>query len=70
LLTNFIARKEGGNKVMDWKLAAKVAGSGFGMVFIVLTILYLAIWLTKIVVAKIVIRKEKAKNNARINDVQ
>jgi len=46
---------------MDWKLAAKVAGSGFGIVFITLTILYLTIWLTKIVVARIVIRKEKIK---------
>jgi len=57
----FIAREGGKNKVMDWKLAAKIAGGGFGMVFVVLIILYIAMWLTKIVVARIVIRKEKPK---------
>jgi len=46
---------------MDWKLSAKIAGGGFGMVFVVLIILFLAMWLTKIVVARIVIRKEKLK---------
>jgi len=57
----FIARKGEKNKVMNWKLAAKIAGGGFGMVFFVLIILFLAMWLTKIVVARIIIRKEKLK---------
>ena len=55
---------------MDWQLAAKVAGGGFGMVFFVLAILYLVILLTKIVVARIISRKEKLKNNAKISDLK
>lgn len=44
---------------MDWNLAAKMAGGGFGMVFIILAILALVVWLTKIVTARIVKGKPK-----------
>jgi len=64
----FIARKGGKNKVMDWKLAAKIAGGGFGMVFVVLAILYFTMLLTKIVVARIILKKEISRNYAKIND--
>jgi len=39
--------------MIDWNLAAKIAGGGFGMVFIILAILAGVVWVTKIVVAKI-----------------
>lgn len=39
--------------MIDWNLAAKIAGGGFGMVFIILVILAGVVWVTKIVVAKI-----------------
>jgi Na+-transporting methylmalonyl-CoA/oxaloacetate decarboxylase gamma subunit len=32
--------------MVDWNLAAKIAGGGFGMVFLILAILALLIWLT------------------------
>ena len=53
---------------MDWILAAKIAGGGFGMVFVVLAILYFTILLTKIVVARIILKKEISRNYAKIND--
>jgi len=46
---------------MGWKLATKVATGGFGMVFAVVIILFPTMCLTKMVVAKIVIRKEILK---------
>ncbi len=39
--------------MIDWNLAVKIAGGGFGMVFIILVILAGVVWVTKIVVAKI-----------------
>jgi len=45
--------------MMDWNLVAKIAGGGFGMVFIILAILALTVWLTKIVTARIVKGKSK-----------
>lgn len=45
--------------MMDWNLVVKMAGGGFGMVFIILAILGGAIWLTKIVTARIVKGKPK-----------
>ena len=48
---------------MDWKLAAKVAGGGFGMVFFVLAVLYFAILLTKKVIDKFMLKKETIKND-------
>jgi len=45
--------------MMDWNLVAKMAGGGFGMVFVILAILAGTICLTKIVTAKIVKGKPK-----------
>ena len=38
---------------VDWGLAGQIGGIGFGLVFIVLTVLGLAIWLVGLVVSKI-----------------
>lgn len=40
--------------MIDWELAVKIACGGFGLVFILLTILCLSVWMTKLVVGKIV----------------
>jgi len=40
--------------VIDWVLAAKIAGGGFSLVFIILTILCLSVWMTRLIVGKIV----------------
>jgi len=32
--------------MIDWNLVAKIAGGGFGMVFLVLAILALLVWIT------------------------
>jgi len=45
--------------MMDWNLVAKIAGGGFGMVFIILAILALVVWLTQLVTARIVKNKSK-----------
>jgi len=37
---------------IDWGLAAKIAGGGFGMVFLILAILALVVWLTSLGVRK------------------
>jgi Na+-transporting methylmalonyl-CoA/oxaloacetate decarboxylase gamma subunit len=38
---------------VDWGLAGQIAGIGFGLVFVVLTVLALAIWLVGSVLSKI-----------------
>ncbi len=38
---------------VDWGLAGQIAGIGFGLVFVVLTVLALAIWLVGLVLSKI-----------------
>ena len=38
---------------VDWGLAGQIGGIGFGLVFVVLTALGLAIWLVGLVVSKI-----------------
>ena len=43
----------------DWGLAIKIACGGFGLVFILLTLLGVSVWITKIIVDKI--EKGKAK---------
>jgi len=40
-------------KVIDWNLAAKIAGGGFGMVFMLLAMLFLSVRITKLIVDKI-----------------
>jgi len=32
--------------MVDWNLAARIAGGGFGMVFLILAVLALLVWLT------------------------
>ncbi len=32
--------------MIDWKLAAQIASGGFGMVFLILAIIAVAVWLT------------------------
>lgn len=32
--------------MIDWKLAAQIAGGGFGMVFLILAIIAVTVWLT------------------------
>jgi Na+-transporting methylmalonyl-CoA/oxaloacetate decarboxylase gamma subunit len=55
---------------MDWMLAAKVASGGFGMVFFVLAILFVAIILTKEVIGKFILKKEVIKNDSKIVDLK
>ena len=38
---------------VDWGLAGQIGGIGFGLVFVVLTVLALAIWLVGLVLGKI-----------------
>ena len=38
---------------VDWRLAGQIGGIGFGLVFVVLTVLALAIWLVGLVLSKI-----------------
>ena len=38
---------------VDWGLAGQIGGIGFGLVFVVLTVLALAIWLMGLVLSKI-----------------
>ena len=55
---------------MDWVLAAKVAIGGFGMVFFVLAILFVAIILTKEAIGKFILKKEAIKNDNKIADLK
>ena len=41
------------NMGVDWGLAGQIGGIGFGLVFVVLTVLALAIWLVGLVLRKI-----------------
>jgi len=35
--------------MIDWNLAVRIAGGGFGLVFILLLILAFTVWITKLV---------------------
>lgn len=39
--------------MVDWNLAAKIAGGGFGMVFLILAMLALLVWLTYLGVSRL-----------------
>lgn len=39
--------------MIDWGLTAKIAGGGFGMVFLILAILALVVWLVGLGVRKL-----------------
>lgn len=55
---------------MDWMFAAKVALSGFGMVFFVLAILFLTILLTKEVINRFNFKKETIENDDKIVNLE
>ncbi len=38
---------------VDWGLAGQIGGIGFGLVFVVLSVLALAIWLVGLVLSKV-----------------
>jgi Na+-transporting methylmalonyl-CoA/oxaloacetate decarboxylase gamma subunit len=50
--------------VIDWNLVAKIAGGGFGMVFLVLAILALLVWLAGLAVRRFL--KSKSKNEGGV----
>ncbi|MEE8418802.1 MAG: OadG family protein [Dehalococcoidales bacterium] len=50
---------------IDWGFAWQIGGVGFGVVFMVLIILGLAIWLTGLIIGKIEAGKEEAGNNEK-----
>ncbi|MFC1934276.1 OadG family protein [Chloroflexota bacterium] len=50
---------------VDWGFAGQVGGAGFGIVFIVLVILAVAIWLVGIVLRKIGAGKEETSDNKK-----
>ncbi len=45
--------------VIDWGLAGRIGGIGFGTVFAVLIILAVAIWITSLVTSKIGTSKDE-----------
>ena len=51
--------------VVDWGLAGKIGGMGFGTVFVVLIILAVAIWLVGLVTTKIGTSKDKASDKEK-----
>ncbi len=50
---------------IDWGFAGKIGGIGFGMVFVVLIILAVAIWLVGLVVSKISASADKTNNSKK-----
>ena len=50
---------------IDWGFAGQIGGIGFGMVFVLLIILALAIWLTGVVINKISIQKGEIGNEKK-----
>lgn len=47
---------------IDWGFAGRIGGVGFGMVFVVLIILAIAIWLVGLVVRRITNSETKTKD--------
>lgn len=39
--------------MVDWGLAIRIAGGGFGLVFMLLALLGISVWITKIITGKI-----------------
>ncbi len=50
---------------IDWGLAGKIGGIGFGMVFVVLIILAVAIWLAGLVVSRISTSTDKTNDTKK-----
>ncbi len=51
--------------LVDWGFAGQIGGLGFGLVFVVLIILAVAIWLTGIVLRKISTGKGEASDKKK-----
>ncbi len=51
--------------MIDWALALKVGGIGFGMVFFVLVILAVILWLVGLIFKKIEAKAEKTGNGEK-----
>lgn len=47
---------------IDWGLAGRIGGVGFGLVFAVLIVLSVAVWLTGLVIRKIGAGKEETSD--------
>ena len=52
---------------VDWGFAGQIGGFGFGLVFVVLIILALAIWLTGLILSKITASKGEVSNKEKGN---
>jgi len=52
---------------IDWGFAGQIGGFGFGLVFVVLIILALAIWLVGLILSKITTGKGEASNKEKGN---
>jgi len=50
---------------VDWGFAGQIGGFGFGLVFVALIILALAIWLTGLILSKITTGKGEASNKKK-----
>ena len=50
---------------VDWGFAGQIGGFGFGLVFVVLIILALAIWLTGLILSKITASKGEVSNKEK-----
>ncbi|MFC1933056.1 OadG family protein [Chloroflexota bacterium] len=50
---------------VDWGLAGRIGGMGFGMVFAVLIILAVAIWLTGLVISKVSSSEDETSNSKK-----
>jgi Na+-transporting methylmalonyl-CoA/oxaloacetate decarboxylase gamma subunit len=51
--------------VVDWGHALQIGGVGFGIVFVVLIILAIAIWLTGLVITRIGTSKDETGNDKK-----
>jgi sodium pump decarboxylase gamma subunit len=51
--------------LIDWGEAIRIAGGGFGMVFLVLVILALVVWIVGLVSQRRAAAKSEPKSNAK-----
>ena len=50
---------------VDWGFAGQIGGFGFGLVFVVLIVLALAIWLTGLILSKITASKGEVSDKGK-----
>ncbi len=50
---------------VDWGFAGQIGGFGFGLVFVVLIVLALAIWLTGLILSKITASKGEVSDKEK-----